>query len=88
MLLLESAATLPPGEASVQGELGGVSWIDGATASVRAHRGFTESLDGPVEGSAPHAGRKWAAGTLRNAYAARAGAKYRVQLGLGAELVF
>jgi hypothetical protein len=79
MLPLESAATLPPGEKSVQGELGGVSWIDGATASVRARRGFTESVDGSVEGSVLHVGRKSSAGTHPNAYAVRAGAKYLVQ---------
>jgi hypothetical protein len=79
MLPLESAATLPPGEKSVQGELGGVSWIDGATASVRARRGFTESLDGSVEGSVLHVGRKSVAGTHPNAYSVRAGAKYLAQ---------
>lgn len=44
MLPLESAATLPPGEAAVQGELGGVSWIDGATASVGARGSLSEPI--------------------------------------------
>lgn len=77
MLPLESAATLSPGETSVQGEFGGVSWINGATASVRGRRGITDDLDASVEWSVLHVGRESAAGTHPNAYAVRAGARYR-----------
>jgi hypothetical protein len=78
MLPLESVATLARGETGVQGELGGVSWIDGTTASIRARRGFTERTELSAEASVLHVGRRSAAGTNPNGYAVRAGAKYAV----------
>jgi hypothetical protein len=76
MLPLESAATLSRGETGVQAELGGVSWIDGATASIRARRGFTERTEVSAEASVLHVGHRSAAGTRRDGYALRAGAKH------------
>lgn len=76
MLPLESVATLSPAETGVQGELGGASWIDGTTASIRARRGFTEHAEVSAEASVVHVGRRSAAGTNRDGYALRAGAKY------------
>jgi hypothetical protein len=76
MLPLESVATLPRGETGVQGEFGGVSWIDGATASIRARRGFTDRAEVSAEASVLHVGHRSAAGTKRDGFGARAGAKY------------
>ena len=78
MLPLESVATLSRGETGVQGELGGASWIDGTTASIRARRGVTERTEVSAEASVLHVGRRSAAGTNRDGYAGRAGAKYMV----------
>lgn len=76
MMPLESVATLSRGETGVQGEFGGASWINGTTASLRARRGVTERVELSGEASAVHVGRDSAAGTNRNGYALRAGAKY------------
>jgi hypothetical protein len=76
MLPLESVATLSRGETGVQGELGGVSWIDGTTASIRARRGFTERTEVSAEASVLHVGRRSAADTNRDGYALRAGGKF------------
>jgi hypothetical protein len=76
MLPLESVATLPRGGTGVQGEFGGVSWIDGTTASIRVRRGLTEQAEVSAEASVLHVGRRSAAGTNRDGYALRAGAKY------------
>lgn len=78
MLPLESVATLSRGETGVQAELGGVSWIDGTTASLRARRGVTERTELSAEASALHVGRDSAAGTRRDGWALRAGAKHAV----------
>jgi hypothetical protein len=77
MLPLESVATLPRGELGVQGEFGGVTWIDGATATIRARGGLTERIELSAETSVLHVGHESAAGTNPNGYAARVGAKFR-----------
>jgi hypothetical protein len=78
MLGLESAATLRPGETGIQGELGAVSWIDGATGALRVRQGVNDDLEASVEADALHVGHESAANTNPNAYALRLGIKYRL----------
>ncbi len=78
MLPLESAATLQPGETGIQGEAGGVSWIDGATGAVRVRHGFTDRVEASAEASVLHVGHQSAAGTNPNAFTLRIGTKYRL----------